>query len=87
MLALEGGPLNKKKATNFEEFEAVLLQDSEIKKEYEALKPKYDMIQNIIKRRISFAWVNHNLPGLSAPNNRPYPDWNGVTSITSLWAL
>ena len=43
--------MNKKKATNFEEFEAELLQDSEIKKEYEALKPKYDMIQSLIKRK------------------------------------
>ncbi len=43
--------MNKKKATDFEEFEAGLLQDSEIKKEYEALNPKYDMIQSLIKRR------------------------------------
>jgi predicted transcriptional regulator len=43
--------MNKKKATNFEEFEAELLQDPEIKKEYEALKPKYDLIQSLIKRR------------------------------------
>lgn len=43
--------MKKKKATSFEEFEAGLLQDSEIKNEYEALAPKYDMIKSIIKRR------------------------------------
>ena len=41
--------MNKNKTTSFEEFEAGLLQDSEIQKEYDALKPKYEMIQNIIK--------------------------------------
>jgi predicted transcriptional regulator len=43
--------MNKKKPTNFEEFEGVLLQDHEIRKEYEDLKPKYEMIQSLIKRR------------------------------------
>jgi hypothetical protein len=43
--------MNREKATNFEKFEAELLQDSEIKKEYESLKPKYDMIRSLIKRR------------------------------------
>jgi predicted transcriptional regulator len=43
--------MNKTKTTNFEEFEAELLQDTEIKKEYEALKPKYDMIRSLINRR------------------------------------
>ena len=28
-----------------------LLQDPEIRKEYESLKPKYEMIQHLIKRR------------------------------------
>ena len=40
-----------RKATNYEEFEAELLKDPEVRKEYEALKPKYDMIRNVIKRR------------------------------------
>ncbi len=43
--------MNKKKATNFEEFESELLQDSEVQKEYERLKPKYDMIRSMIRRR------------------------------------
>jgi predicted transcriptional regulator len=43
--------MNKNKATNFEEFESALLQDSEVRKEYESLKPKYEMIQSLIKRR------------------------------------
>ena len=41
----------KKRATNFEEFEAGLLEKPEIRREYEALKPKYDMIRSLIERR------------------------------------
>lgn len=40
-----------KKATNYEEFEAKLLEKPEIRKEYEALNPKYEMIRSLIKRR------------------------------------
>jgi predicted transcriptional regulator len=43
--------MNKKKPTNFEDFEGELLKDPEIRKEYEYLKPKYEMIQSLIKRR------------------------------------
>ncbi|MDD5435725.1 MAG: helix-turn-helix domain-containing protein [Nitrospira sp.] len=41
----------EKKTTKFEEFEAKLLEDPEIRREYEALKPKYDMIRSLIERR------------------------------------
>ena len=40
-----------KKATNYDEFETALLEKPEIRREYEALKRKYDMIRNLIKRR------------------------------------
>ncbi len=43
--------MSKNKATNFEEFEAVLLQDSGILKEYLDLEPKYDRIRSQIKYR------------------------------------
>jgi predicted transcriptional regulator len=43
--------MNKKKPTNYEEFEGELLKDPDIRKEYEDLKPKYEMIQGLIKRR------------------------------------
>ena len=43
--------MNKKQPTNFDEFEGQLLQDSEIRQEYEDLKPKYEMIRSLIKRR------------------------------------
>jgi predicted XRE-type DNA-binding protein len=43
--------MNKKKPNDFDEFESELLQDPEIRKEYEDLKPKYEMIQSLIKRR------------------------------------
>jgi DNA-binding XRE family transcriptional regulator len=41
----------KYRATNYEEFEAELLQKSGIRREYEALKPRYDMIRSFIERR------------------------------------
>jgi DNA-binding XRE family transcriptional regulator len=47
----EGSEMTNKKATNYEEFEAELLKNPQIRKEYEALKPKYDMIRGIIERR------------------------------------
>ena len=47
----EGSEMTNNKATNYEEFEAELLKKPQIRKEYEALKPKYDMIRSIIERR------------------------------------
>jgi len=43
--------MNNKNPTNYEEFESDLLQDSEIRQEFESLKPKYAKIQSLIKRR------------------------------------
>jgi predicted XRE-type DNA-binding protein len=43
--------MKKNKLTDFKEFEGELLQDLEIRQEYESLKPKYEMIQSLIKRR------------------------------------
>jgi len=43
--------MTNQKATNYEEFEAGLLEKPEIRREYEALKPKYDMIRSLIMRR------------------------------------
>jgi predicted XRE-type DNA-binding protein len=43
--------MNKKTPTNYEEFEGELLKDKDIRKEYQDLKPKYEMIQSLIKRR------------------------------------
>ena len=39
----------KMKATDYKEFEAELLKDPEVRKEYEALKPKYDKIRKGLK--------------------------------------
>ena len=47
----EGTEMTNKKATNYEEFKAELLKRPQIRKEYEALKPKYDMIRSLIERR------------------------------------
>ena len=43
--------MTNRRTTNFEQFEAKLLEKPEIRREYEALKPKYDMIRSLIKRR------------------------------------
>ena len=43
--------MKNNKPTSYEEFEAELLEDPEIRKEYDALKPKYAMIQSLIERR------------------------------------
>jgi DNA-binding XRE family transcriptional regulator len=40
-----------RRATKFEEFEAALLEKPGVRREYEALKPRYDMIRSFIKRR------------------------------------
>ena len=39
------------KATKYEDFEAELLSRPGIRREYEALKPKYEMIRSLIERR------------------------------------
>ena len=55
MLIKEGGnKMKKDKSTSYEQFEAELLRDPEIRKEYDALKPKYAMIQSLIERRNQF---------------------------------
>jgi len=43
--------MTAKKATRYEDFEAELLERPGIRKEYEALKPKYEMIRSLIERR------------------------------------
>ena len=45
------GKLLSMKGTRYEDFEAELLKDPEIREEYEALKPKYMLIQALIERR------------------------------------
>jgi DNA-binding XRE family transcriptional regulator len=40
-----------KKGTKYEDFEAELLRKPEIRREYEALRPKYEMIKTLIERR------------------------------------
>lgn len=40
-----------KKRTNYEEFEAELLKRPGVRREYDALKPKYSIIHSIIERR------------------------------------
>lgn len=40
-----------KNSTRYEDFEAGLLSKPGIRREYEALKPKYDLVRTIIERR------------------------------------
>ncbi len=46
-----GRSMANKRATNYDEFEAKLLEKLEIRREYEALKFKYKMIRSLIKRK------------------------------------
>jgi DNA-binding XRE family transcriptional regulator len=43
--------MSNNKPTDFKEFETALLQKPGIRKEYDALKSRYDMISALIKRR------------------------------------
>ncbi len=43
--------MKPQKATRYEDFEAELLKRPGIRKEYEALEPKYEMISSLIERR------------------------------------
>lgn len=43
--------MTDKKATKFEEFEKTLLEKPDIRREYEALQPKYDLIQTKRKQK------------------------------------
>ena len=43
--------MNKVNSTRYEDFEAELLSKPGIRKEYDALKPKYGLVQTIIERR------------------------------------
>jgi len=43
--------MSKFEGTNFLDFKKELLKDSKERQEYEALKPKYAMIQSLIERR------------------------------------
>lgn len=47
-----GRRMANKRATNYDEFEAKLLGKPEIRREYEALKPKNEMIRSLIKRSL-----------------------------------
>ncbi|MBM3150295.1 MAG: helix-turn-helix domain-containing protein, partial [Chloroflexi bacterium] len=47
----KGSRMVNKKATRYEEFEAELLRKPGIRKEFEALQPRYDMIRSLIERR------------------------------------
>jgi DNA-binding XRE family transcriptional regulator len=50
--------------TNFKDFKTELLKKPGIKKQYDALKPKYDVIQSIVARRIELSLSQRDLAGL-----------------------
>jgi len=49
-MGTDSGQVVGKKSANYEEFEAESLKRPGIRKEYDALKPKYDIVRNIIER-------------------------------------
>jgi DNA-binding XRE family transcriptional regulator len=43
--------MKNRKSTRYQDFETELLNKPVIRKEYDALKPKYDLVRTIIERR------------------------------------
>ncbi len=54
----------QKKHTSFEEFEAELLKRPGVRKAYEDLQPKYDLIRALIKRRNELGISQQNLAAM-----------------------
>ena len=52
------------KGTDFKDFERQLLKKPNIRKEYEALKPKYELIRSLIERRNELAISQRELARL-----------------------
>jgi len=50
--------------TNFKDFKAEVLKDTKVRKQYEALKPKYAIIESIIARRIELSISQRKLAQL-----------------------
>ena len=48
---MAGRKMANRKPTRYEEFEAELLERPGIRKEYDALRPKYEVIRSLIERR------------------------------------
>ena len=79
-----------KKGTNFEDFEAELLRNPKIRREYEALKPKYDMIQAIIERRNALRLSQVRLAklvGMQQPAISRLENGGGNTTINTLFKV
>jgi predicted transcriptional regulator len=53
------------KGTDFKEFKAELLKNKNVRKQYDALQPKYDCIQSIIARRIELELSQRQLAKLT----------------------
>ena len=53
-----------KNGTRYEDFEAELLARPGVRKEYEALRPKYEMIRSLIERRNQLRISQKQLAGL-----------------------
>jgi len=82
--------MTNNKATSYEEFEAELLQDPEIRKEYEALKPKYAMIQSLIERRNELRLSQVKLAkiiGMQQPAISRLENGGGNTTISTLFKV
>jgi len=79
-----------KKATNYEEFEAELLRKPEIRKEYEALKPKYDMVRMLIVHRSKLGMSQKELAeiiGTKQPAISRLESGDSNTTISTLFRV
>ncbi|NQT05777.1 MAG: helix-turn-helix domain-containing protein [Dehalococcoidia bacterium] len=73
--------------TNFKDFKAQLLKDPKIEAEYEALKPKYGIIQAIITRRNELSISQRDLAkmtGMHQPAICRLERGDGGTTIETL---
>jgi len=79
-----------KKATNYDEFEAELLKKPEIRKEYEALKPKYDMVRMLIVHRSKLGMSQKELAeiiGTKQPAISRLESGDSNTTISTLFRV
>jgi len=79
--------MTNRKATRYEDFEAELLRKPEIRREYEALKPKYEMIKTLIERRnqLRLSQVQlANIIGMQQPAISRLENGGGNTTVSTL---
>jgi len=76
--------------TRYEDFKEELLKDSEVRREYEALKPKYKLIRTLIRRRneLRLSQVQlANIIGMQQPAISRLENGGRNTTISTLFKV